>query len=84
MRDVIGRANEESPGRPLLVPMMCGSKRLSKGHVDLRTARAYAASQIARLPDRVRAIAPAERPYPVKVSQALSHFQELVRTRVSG
>lgn len=77
-RDVIAQADEDLPGRPLLVTMMRNGERLSAGRVDLESARDYAQRQVARLPDRVRDLAPAEPPYPVEISRALSQYQDEV------
>lgn len=63
VRDVIARAGEDLPGRPLLAPVMRGGRRLPAGKVDLDSAREHAREQVARLPDQVRALAPAEPPY---------------------
>ncbi|MEJ2231532.1 MAG: hypothetical protein P8X46_10175, partial [Nitrospirales bacterium] len=60
------------------VPMMRNGKRLPEGTVDLTTARQYAQEQIARLPERVRAITPADPPYPVEVSQKLADLQHRI------
>ena len=78
VRDVIACADEDPVGRPLLVPMMRNGKRLPEGTVDLTTARQYAQEKIARLPERVRAITPADPPYPVNVSQKLSDLQRRI------
>ena len=78
VRDVIARAGEDPIGRPLLVPMMREGQRLPAGRVDLTAARTYAQKELARLPARVRAIVPADPPYPVDVSQALSDFQQKI------
>ncbi len=78
VRDVIACGDEDPVGRPLLVPIMREGKRLSAGKVDLTTARQYAQEQIARLPERVRAIAPADPPYPVEVSQKLADLQQRI------
>jgi nicotinate phosphoribosyltransferase len=78
VRDVIACADEDPVGRPLLVPMMRNGKRLPEGTVDLATARQYAQEQMARLPKRVRAITPADPPYPVEVSQKLSDLQQRI------
>ena len=78
VRDVIACADEDPVGRPLLVPMMRNGKRLPEGTVDLTTARQYAQEQIARLPERVRAITPADPPYLVDVSQKLSDLQQRI------
>lgn len=50
-----------------------GSRR-----VDLESARAYTSQQIARLPEHIRILAPAERPYLVEVSPELSRYQKEV------
>lgn len=77
VRDVIARADERLPGRPLLVPVMRGGKRLSEPQ-DLETIRRHAQEQIQCLPERVRALAPAQPPYPVELSPALQKlYQEL-------
>ena len=78
VRDVIACADEDPVGRPLLVPMMRNGKRLPEGTVGLMTARQYAQEQIARLPEQVRAIASADPPYPVEVSQKLSDLQQKI------
>ena len=82
-RDVIARVDEDLPGRPLLVPVMRNGARLMAGRIALESTRAYAQRQVARLPDRVRALAPAEPPYPVAVSRALAQFQEAVEGEVA-
>ncbi len=83
LRDVIARADEDLPGRALLVPVMRHGKRLKSGCVDLEAARKYAQQQIARLPNHVSAITQAKSPYPVKVSQALLIFQKKVKNLVA-
>ena len=70
-RDVIARHDEELPGRPLLSPVMVGGRRLPAGRADLDELRARARREIARLPNEVRSLAPAEPPYPVETSAAL-------------
>lgn len=84
VRDVIARSDEDLTGRPLLVAVMRNGERLAAGCVDLESARDHAKQQIARLPDRVRAITQTRTPYPVKVSQALSLFQKKVTDEVSA
>ncbi|MFP3944371.1 MAG: nicotinate phosphoribosyltransferase [Alphaproteobacteria bacterium] len=78
-RDVIARADEALPGRPLLIPVMREGKRLAAGRTDPESARAHAREQIARLPEGVRALGPAERPYEVTVSPALAAYQDEVK-----
>jgi nicotinate phosphoribosyltransferase len=43
---------------------------------DLEAIRRYTHEQIARLPERIRALAPAQPPYPVEISAALRHLQQ--------
>ena len=83
VRDVIGRAEESLPGRPLLRPVMRGGRRLPEGSVDLDAARQRAREETARLPDAIRAIRPAEQRYPVEISAALRAYQEEVAREVA-
>ncbi|EPR37201.1 nicotinate phosphoribosyltransferase [Desulfovibrio sp. X2] len=88
LRDVIAREGEEAPGgpldaRPLLEPVMQGGRRLPAGRVELEEARRHAQEQIARLPARLRALAPADPPYRVDVSPALARFQDEVEASVA-
>jgi nicotinate phosphoribosyltransferase len=71
LRDTLSRHDEAHPGRPLLLKVMEGGERLPAGASDLAAARARARDEIARLPDRIQALAPATPPYPVEVSPAL-------------
>jgi nicotinate phosphoribosyltransferase len=70
VRDVIARFDEALPGRPLLRPAMIGGERVSAPSLD--QSRALARREIDRLPDAVRGLAPADPPYPVTVSEALT------------
>ena len=76
VRDVIARESEEMPARPLLRPVMRDGERLADGRVSLAEACLHARDEIARLPETVRAIAPAETPYPVEISPALQTYHE--------
>ena len=76
VRDVITRADEQRPGRPLLRPMMRDGRRLAAASTDLEAARRHAAMEIGGLPDPVRSIDPADPPYPVEVSAALKSYQD--------
>jgi nicotinate phosphoribosyltransferase len=86
VRDVIARADEEAPpgGRPLLVHVMAGGRRLPTGRVSLDEARERARDETARLPERLRTLEPPDEPYPVEVSAGLRAFQEEVAGRVEG
>ncbi len=80
--DTVARADEQRPGRPLLEAVMRNGERLAAGRVDIESARAHASRQAARLPDRVRAIKPAEPSYLVEVSPELSSYQKQIEDRV--
>jgi nicotinate phosphoribosyltransferase len=82
-RDVLAREGERGPGRPLLVPVMRRGRRVGPGAEGVAEGRRRAREEIARLPERVRALAPADPPYPVEVSAALSEYAASVRERVS-
>jgi nicotinate phosphoribosyltransferase len=82
VRDIIARAEETLPGRPLLRPVMRGGRRLPEGTIDLQAARGHAQEQIARLPGHIRAIRPAERRYPVEISETLRAYQDEVARAV--
>jgi len=82
MRDVVAKADEHLPGRPLLEAVMRNGERLVAGRVDLESARAHASQQIADLPDHIRVITPAEPPYLVEVSSELSRYQKEIEDRV--
>lgn len=81
-RDTIGRSGELLPGRGLLEPVMREGRRLPAGSVSLDAARAHAAAEIRSLPERLRRTSPADPPYPVDVSPALTAFQNEVATQV--
>jgi nicotinate phosphoribosyltransferase len=81
--DVIGRADESGPGRPLLQQVMREGERLDAGSVSLGDARARAREELSRLPERLLAIDPADPPYPVTVSESLDEFQERVIRKVA-
>ncbi len=79
--DVIGRHDEDRPGRPLLVPVMRGGRRLSPSATHLPTARARAARELAQLPEPVRGLGPADPPYPVTISEALASADREAQAR---
>jgi len=82
VRDVVARHDEELPGRPLLDEVMRDGRRLAAGRVSLEQIRARAASELAKLPSGVRALEPANPPYPVEVSEALRSHHKRVLERV--
>lgn len=78
VHDLIGRADEVLPGRPLLVPVMRAGERLPAGRRTLEEIRAETGRQVARLPRHVQALKPADPPYPVRISDALLRYQQQV------
>lgn len=71
VRDVLGRAGERLPGRPLLRPVMRRGEALAEGRTDLEAARRLARDELSRLPERVLGLGPAVPPYPVEISERL-------------
>lgn len=82
-RDIIGRADEALEGAPLLAPVMRDGARLYAGRVALDEIRESARAELDRLPARLRALAPADPPYPVSVSEALARYHEEVKEKVA-
>jgi nicotinate phosphoribosyltransferase len=82
--DVIARAGESGPGRPLLERVMAGGRALAEDPGDHERARERARRQIGVLPARVRGLAPADPPYPVAVSTALAGYAEEVRRKIAA
>jgi nicotinate phosphoribosyltransferase len=78
VRDVLARAGESLPGRPLLQTVMSGGRRLDAGLVTIDDARTLAVREIERLPERIRALEPAEPPYPIGASAALGEYSEAI------
>jgi nicotinate phosphoribosyltransferase len=82
--DVIGRSDEELPGRPLLRPVMRAGRRLPEAAATLEESRRHAREELARLPEALHALAPAQPPYPVTVSAALLAYHDEVAREVAG
>lgn len=80
--DVIAREDETLEGRPLLAPVMRNGIRLDAGRVTLDKIREHAKSEVSRLRPHVRALLPADPPYPVSVSEALSRYHEEIKEMV--
>ena len=80
--DVIARADESLPGRPLLRTVMEGGARVEEAVDDLGSARERADRELRMLPGPIRGLDDAEPPYPVEVSDALRAFQEEVAREV--
>lgn len=69
--DVIGLDDEDLAGVPLLAPKMRAGRRLESGREELAAIRKRAARELGSLPPSIRALTPAEPPYPVEISEAL-------------
>ncbi len=82
VRDVLGLMGEEIRGRPLLEKAMEGGRRLAP-YPAPRRIRDRAAGQLGRLPATVRGIEPAEPPYPVALSPALTRLADQVADAVT-
>lgn len=82
VRDVIARAGEHLPGRPLLECVMRNGKRVDSARRTLQQARDYARAEIGRLPAPLRAIEAVQRPYSVEVSAALAQYQRALQLEI--
>ncbi len=72
VRDVLGLADEEASGEPLLAPRMREGRRLAAPE-PLAAARERVRGWLARLPEDLRVIAADPKPdYPVEISSGLS------------
>lgn len=76
--DVISRAEEDLPGRPLLKPVMQGGKRLLDVPQNLDEIRSFAQEQIEILPKTINSIDRPPEPYPVHVSDRLDGYRNEV------
>jgi nicotinate phosphoribosyltransferase len=83
-RDVVGRRNEDGPGRPLLEAVMSEGRRLPRGRIALDECRAHAHASVACLPARIRSLACADPTYPVEISPALAADLDAARRQVAG
>ncbi|MCY3801279.1 MAG: nicotinate phosphoribosyltransferase [Chloroflexi bacterium] len=77
--DTIGLHDERLPGRPLLKQVMEQGRHTDAGRDHLEAARRRANSQIEALPEYLRGLAPAGRPYEVSVSERLAAETEALR-----
>ncbi len=78
-RDVVTAEGDPQSGEPLLKPVMLRGRRLPQP--NLSAARAHAAAQLARLPERLRVLGAAD-PYPVEIAPALRALAEEVDNHV--
>jgi nicotinate phosphoribosyltransferase len=72
--DVVALESAPRDGESLIVPVMTSGKRV-KAAPPLDEIRSRAASELARLPEPLRALKPA-RPYPVEISPELERLAE--------
>jgi nicotinate phosphoribosyltransferase len=82
--DLIARADEDGPGRPLLRRVMKAGERTAEGREPLDAARERARRELARLPEAVRGLAKAEPPYRVEISAALARSRDRVQREVEA
>ena len=80
--DVLGLADEQSEGQPLLEPVMRNGKRLPASRRSLDEIRTHAERSLAMLPPRDRSLEPTTPPYRVEVSVALAEAAERTRRRL--
>ncbi|MDE3075761.1 MAG: nicotinate phosphoribosyltransferase, partial [Chloroflexota bacterium] len=81
--DVIALNGEAVPGEPLLREVMRDGRRLPAGRESLEEARERAQAEVAALPDRLRALTPAQPPYPVEVSPGLREAERRLRQELA-
>jgi nicotinate phosphoribosyltransferase len=82
--DVLGRFDERQPGAPLMRLVMRKGRRQPEGSVSLNDARRYCREQLARLPEALSKLGPAQPPYPLVVSPALKQDLESARQRFAA
>ncbi len=75
--DWLTEENDPTQGEPLLALVMKDGRRMAAPE-NLEAIRERAAADLARLPDRLRALAPADPPYPVHVSPRLRKLADEV------
>jgi len=78
--DVIARAEEELPGRPLLLPFVRGGRLVHEETIEQMRARARA--ELLALPPNLRELDGEEHPYPVGYSERCRAALEAVDARV--
>ena len=81
VRDTVGLVDDDLPGRPLLVPVMGGGRRLSGGDDSLDAARERAADELHRLPAAMCCLDTSIEPYPVTVSNRLRALRDQLASK---
>ena len=82
--DVLGLADEQTDGQPLLEPVMRDGKRQPAGRRSLDDIRAHADRALATLPARLRSLDPATPPYQVEITPALREAAARTRRRLES
>ena len=75
--DLLADESERAEGEPLIALVMKNGRRVAPQE-SLDVIRSRAAADLARLPDRLRTLEPAEAPYPVHVSARLRELADKV------
>ncbi|MGX1309400.1 nicotinate phosphoribosyltransferase [Amorphus suaedae] len=81
-KDVVRRADEDGPGRPLMETVMANGVRTEAGRRSLDEIRATTLREVACLPDHLRALARAVPAYEVEVSDALRVYTETIEAEL--
>jgi nicotinate phosphoribosyltransferase len=79
--DTIARSHESLPGTPLLAPVMLAGRRTAAA-AGIDAIRAAARENLAKLPDALLSLSPADPPFPVTVSPALEAHERQVRAAI--
>ena len=79
-RDLLAPADAAHPGEPLLVPVVRRGE-MTRPRPALGQSREFARAQLARLPDRLRALEPAAPAYPVDVAEELKALAAAIDAR---
>lgn len=82
--DTIGLRDESLPGIPLLKPAMLAGNRMPESFVSLKNIRAFAAENVASLPEKIRSIEPDDSPVQILISPDLKELTHNVRRKIEG
>ena len=83
VEDVIGLADEEQEGEPLLRDVMVNGSRTDAGSESIDQARERVIRQLRELPSRLRTLERAERPYSPTITSALKKTLHEVRDEIT-
>jgi nicotinate phosphoribosyltransferase len=76
-RDILTLENDVQAGTPLIQPFMLSAKRLATPE-PLEESRHRAATELARLPESLKQLETAQKPYTVEIASALRQLAEAV------